>query len=138
MNDITTVEGIGKKFREYVSTLDLPQYYKTFHTTPQHDGSPHIESEGNEFHFVVTERGEEFQRIRSFDPNEILYLLLSGVTHYAATQHELKNRIEGKDCREIFFPHQEQLLHQMNPTWGERKKKEHEVILSKHPLRNET
>ena len=125
MNQITTVDGIARKFREYVSGLDVPDYYKAFHTTPQHDGSPHIEKEGIEFHFVVTERGEEYERTRTFDSDEILYLLLDGVTSYAAGQFELKNRIEGKDGREIWFPYQEQLLSEMKPEWGERKKKEH-------------
>lgn len=137
MNHITTVDGIAKKFREYVSGLNIPDYHKAFHTTPQHDGSPHIESEGKEFHFVVTERGSEFERFKTFDPEEILYKLLDGVTQYAATQHEFKNRIEGKDGREVWFPYQERLLFEMKPEWGERKKKEHLKTLSYHPLRHE-
>ena len=138
MKKITTVEGIGQKFRELVSGLDVDPYYKVFHTTPQHDGSPHIEREGNEFCFVVTERGTEFKRVRTADPDEILYMLLNGVTLVAATGYELNNRIEGTDGREVWFPYQQRLLHDLKPEWGDRKKREHLKILTTHPFHGET
>jgi hypothetical protein len=134
MTKITTVEGIGQKYRELVDTLDVPSYYRTFHTTPQHDGSPHIEKEGDCFCFVVTERGQEFTRIRTADPDEILYLLLEGVTHVAATTYELKNRVEGIDGLEVWFPYQERLLGKLRTEWGVRKRQEHEKILLEHPF----
>jgi len=134
MKDITTIEEIGREFRRLVAELDVDPYYKVFHTTPQHDGLPHIEKEGNEFCFVVTERGREFERIRTTDPDEILYRLLDGVTMVAATGYELKNRIEGTDGREVWFLYQEQLLRELKPEWGERKKQEHDKILTTHPF----
>jgi hypothetical protein len=135
MSKITTVEGIGKRFRELVVDLDVHPYYKTFHTTPQHDGSPHIEKEGDKFCFVVTERGSELDRIRTKDPDEILYMLLEGVTSVIATAYELKNRVEGTDGREVWFPYQEKLLHDIKPEWGDRKRHEHQRILGTHPFR---
>ena len=136
MTPITTVEGIGRRFRELASGLDVDPYYRTFHTSPQHDGSPHIEQVGDEFHFVVTERGSEFERKTTSDPEEILYWLLDCVTQIAATNHELRNRIEGKDGREIWFPFQERLLYDMKPEWGVRKQQQHFRILRDHPLRS--
>lgn len=132
-----TVADIGKCFRELVSGLDVHPYYRTFHTTPQHDGSPHVEQHGEEYHFIVTERGSEFERRRTTYPEEILYWLLEGVTQVAATNYELKNRIKGKDGREIWFPYQEKLLFNLKPEWGIRKRQEHLRILCDHPLRNE-
>jgi hypothetical protein len=134
MKTITTVDCIGRKFRDLVAGLDVDPYYKVFHTTPQHDGSPHIEKQGNEFSFVVTERGSELQRIRTTDPDEILYMLLDGVTQVAATAFELKNRVAGTDGREVWFPHQEQLLYDLKPQWGQRKRQEHQEILATHPF----
>jgi hypothetical protein len=136
MTPITTVEGIGRRFQELASGLDVDPYYRTFHTSPQHDGSPHIEQVGAEFHFVVTERGSEFERRKTIDPDEILYWLLDGVTQIAATNHELRNRIEGTDGRENWFPFQERLLYAMKPEWGVRKQQQHFRILRDHPLRS--
>ena len=135
MSKITTVEGIGRRFRELAADLDVHPYYKKFHTTPQHDGSPHIEKEGDQFCFVVTERGSELERIRTNDPDEILYMLLEGVTMVVATDYELKNRVEGTDGREVWFPYQEKLLYDLKPEWGARKRHEHQRILTAHPFR---
>ena len=132
MESITTVEDIGRKFRELVAGLDVHPYYKTFHTTPQHDGSPHIEKEGDTFCYVITERGQEFKRIRTTDPDEILYMLLDGITQVVATTYELKHRVEGSDGREVWFPYQERLLGDLKPEWGLRKRREHEKILIRH------
>jgi hypothetical protein len=136
MGTITTVEGIGDRFRDLISGLEVGDYYRTFHTTPQHDGSPHIEQEGDEFHFVVTERGSEFERRRTKDPEEILYWLLDGVTKVIATNYELRNRDETRDGREIWFPLQEKLLYELKPEWGVRKQEEHMRILHDHPMRH--
>jgi hypothetical protein len=127
-------ETLRSRFKELVSDLDIDPYYTTFHTTPQHDGSPHIEKKGNEYHFVVTERGSEFERIKTDDPEEILYMLVEGVTFTIATQYELKNRIEDRDGREMWFPYQEQLLSNMKKEWGERKRSEHDKILKRSPI----
>jgi len=133
-----TVEGIGNRFRELVSGLDVHPSYRVFHTTPQHDGSPHVEQQGKEYHFVVTERGTEYERRKTTDPDEILYWLLDGVTQVAATNYELKHRIEGRDGRTIWFPYQEKLLFDFKTEWGIRKQQEHLRVLRDHPLRNET
>lgn len=137
MTPITTVEGLGLRFKELVAGLDVDPYYRRFHTTPQHDGSPHIEQHGAEFHFVVTDRGSELERRRTTDPEEIVYWLLDGVTQVAATRHELRNRIEGTDGREVWFPFQERLLYNLKPEWGVRKQQQHFKILRDHPLRSE-
>jgi len=131
---ITTVEAIGRRFRELVADIDVHPYYKRFQTTPHHDGSPHIESDGEYFSFVVTERGQELKRVKSNDPEEILYMLLDGITQVAATEYELKIRVEGTDGREVWFPYQEQLLGALKPEWGLRKRREHERVLVEHPF----
>jgi hypothetical protein len=89
--------------------------------------------EGDEYCFVVTERGREYERIRSSDPDEILYLLVEGVTAVVATNYELENRVEGQDGRKIWFPYQQKLLHEMKPEWGLRKRADHKKILKTAP-----
>ena len=134
MNNEEKIQAIAQKFRELVKNYDIHQGYKEFHTTPQHDGSPHVEMEGDEYCFVVTVRGSEFERRRTRDPDEILYFLMEGVTSVVATQFEMKNRTEGKDGRKVWFPYQQKLLYDMKPEWGKRKRDEHEKILKTAPF----
>lgn len=104
-----------------VQGLDVEDYFKSFHTTPQHDGSPHIESNGDRFHFVVTERGSELERIKDLTSDEVLYLLFEGITFHMATKYELKNRKDGIDGRRVWFPYQEQIMGTLNIQWEKTK-----------------
>jgi hypothetical protein len=131
---ITTLSALAAEFKKLSSGLDVEDYYKTFHTTPQHDGSPHIELGDGGFEFVVTERGTEFERIKGLSADDILYLLLEGATMEMATEYELKNRKPGIDGRSVWFPYQEQLMASLKPAWGERLALEHKKVLNKHPI----
>lgn len=135
MSDITSLTDLVQKFRAMVAGLDVEPYYKSFHTTPQHDGSPHIEVENGKFQFVVTERGSELERIDHLSANDVLYLLFNGITQHMATTYELQNRIPGIDGRSVWFPYQERLMENLNPSWGEKLMKEHRHVLEHHPLR---
>jgi hypothetical protein len=134
MSEITTLSALAQKFRALVAGLNVEPYFKSFHTTPQHDGSPHIEIVDGGFQFVVTERGSEFQRIGNLSADDVLYLLLKGVTSHMATTYELNNRIPNTDGRQVWFPYQENLMSILNSSWGERLKEEHQHILQKHPF----
>ncbi len=134
MSNEAKIQALGREFRNLVKDFDIHPCYKSFHTTPQHDGSPHIEMEGDEYCFVVTERGQEYERIRSLDPDEILYLLVEGVTSVVATKFELENRVSDQDGRRIWFLYQQRLLYEMKPDWGLRKREDHERILKTAPF----
>lgn len=119
-----------------VAKLDVHAYVKSFHTQPQHDGSPHIELRNDKFEFVVTEKGSEFERIKGLSADDVLYLLMEGVTMQMATQYELNNRREGTDGRSIWFPYQEKLMSDFYPRWGERLAAQHARVLEEHPYRS--
>ncbi len=135
MND-NSISSLANKFKSLVDGLDVEDYFKSFHTTPQHDGSPHIEMNEGKFHFVVTERGSELERIKDLTSDEVLYLLFDGITQHMATTYELKNRKEGIDGRSVWFPYQETLMSNLKPEWGQRLKADHQRILEKHPFHN--
>jgi hypothetical protein len=134
MSDITSLTVIAEEFRIMVASLDVEPYYKCFHTTPQHDGSPHVEVANGKFQYVVTERGSEFERIDNLSSDDVLYLLLRGITQHMATTFELQNRIPGTDGRSAWFPYQEKLMENLNPAWGERLREQHQRVLVNHPL----
>lgn len=135
MNEIASLSSLANEFQRLVSTLDVDSGFKYFRTMPQHDGSPHVEFVNGKFHFVVTERGTEFERIKDLSAGDVLYLLFDGITQHMATRYELQNRKQGIDGRSVWFPYHEDLMRKLNPVWGERLKAEHERILAEHPLR---
>lgn len=134
MSDIELLSALAQKFHAMAAGLDVEPYFKSFHTTPQHDGSPHIEVADGKFQFVVTERGSEFERIKNLSADDVLYLLFNGITQHMATRYELKNRVPETDGRSVWFPYQERLMERLNPVWGERLRKEHQRILENYPL----
>jgi len=130
----TPISDLARKFHTLVAGLDMEPHYKHFHTTPQHDGSPHVEVVDGKFSFVVTERGSELERIDNLCADDLLFLLFDGITQHMATTYELQNRIPETDGRAVWFPYQESLMENLNPSWGERLRKQHQRILAAHPL----
>jgi hypothetical protein len=130
-----SLSGLAAEFRSMAEQLDVEPYYKAFHTSPQHDGAPHVEMKSGKFEFVVTERGLELERISGLDNDEVLYLLFEGITSIMATSYELRNRKPTGDGRAVWFPYQEKLMAGLRPSWGVRLKAEHEQILQKAPFR---
>lgn len=130
-----SLSSLAAEFRSMAERLDVEPYYKAFHTSPQHDGAPHVEMRSGKFEFVVTERGSELERISGLDNDEVLYLLFEGITSIMATSYELRNRKPTGDGRAVWFPYQEKLMAGLRPSWGVRLKAEHEQILQKSPFR---
>ena len=127
--------GLAAEFRSMAEHLDVEPYSKAFHSSPQHDGAPHVEMRSGKFEFVVTERGSELERISGLDNDAVLYLLFKGITSIMATSYELRNRKPTGDGRAVWFPYQEKLMAGLKPSWGVRLKAEHERILQKSPFR---
>ena len=134
----SSVEGLRRLFRQARGRLEDGEKYRTwFRTTPSHDGSPHVEQEGPFLCFVVTERGTEYERRRTEDPDELLFWLMETVTFDMATRFELAHRRPNEDFRRQLFMKQEQLLHALRPSWGERCRRDLEKILRAHPFTDE-
>ncbi len=68
------------------------------------------------------------------DLDELLYNIFQSVTFTLACSYELKHRKRAKDFRRIMFVQQEELLSQLNQSWGERRRLEHEEILKRSPF----
>lgn len=110
---------------------------RAFHTAPQHNGSPHVEIIGQSYQYVVTERGSEFERKSTTDPDELLYWLLSDVTFSFACDFELHHRKPGVDSRRFMFAKQLELLSLLSASWADRCRVDITRILSNHPYRDE-
>jgi len=69
-----SIEALIKRYKNYCALLGQEAI---LHTTPQHNGTPHIEVVGGKYHYVVTERGRELERRVAESEDEILYWLVS-------------------------------------------------------------
>lgn len=76
-------------------------YLPTFGQTVD-GGRPHIEFDGDAFHFVVVDRGRTLEHVRSTDPSENLYLVLDTITFTVALDRA--PRPARQDFRVELFP----------------------------------
>jgi len=129
-----TLRSINNRYHAIAQKLAAPAKHVRFFTTPQHDGSPHIECIGGEFHYVVTERGSEYERRRTSDPEEVVFWLVSDLTWAMALEWEVQHRIEGEDCRRQMFRKDIDLMSTVSEVWSARKRQKYEQILSEHPF----
>ncbi|MBF0410494.1 MAG: hypothetical protein HQM10_24325 [Candidatus Riflebacteria bacterium] len=128
-----TLRSASQRYHAIAHYLGAPAKCICFATTPQHDGSPHIEFISGEFHYIVTERGSEYERRKTSDPEELLFWLVSDLTWSMASEWEIKHRIDGEDFRKQLFNKDVELLSQVNADWGRRKKEKYESILRDFP-----
>jgi hypothetical protein len=100
-------------------------------------GRPHVEANHGLYHYVVVERGEEIARQSSNRYEDLLYWIFRDVTHSLAFSFELKNRVEGQDCRRIAFPKQLEFMSKLGREMGERLEAEIADILRRAPYDDE-
>jgi hypothetical protein len=99
----------------------------------QQTGRPHVEVDANGYHYVVAERGHENSRHTTSEIDDLLYDIFQDMTFDLACKYELNHRIDGKSSRRLMFEVQEELLSQLAPAWGQRRKLEHAHILEQYP-----
>ncbi len=128
---------LRKKYQRLAKKLGAPEAFHKFYESAQHDGNPHVEYEGNEFIYVVTERGMRYKERRSTNQNEILYWLVADVTWAMASSYELRNRIAGQDFRRQLFAKDIELMENIDPAWGQRKRDHYARILENNPYDDE-
>ncbi|NKC02205.1 MAG: hypothetical protein GKR90_27400 [Pseudomonadales bacterium] len=134
-----TTKEIQKAVAEAVAVIgEERSSHKVFSvaTTPTHTGEPHVEIVGTEYHYVFTERGEEFERHATEHDDEIIYWFVSSYVFMVAGNWELKNREPGQDSRRRIFGKEVELLKRVSDKWANRKEDEISRILEKHPYAN--
>lgn len=138
MNEITitasTLEGIRDAITRIARIIQAPDKLLPTYSSSIDGGHPHIELDLHGFHYVVVERGHEFERRTTRDPNELAYWVFDSVTFSMAADFELRNRKELQDCRRMMFQKQLELLKELDDSWMERKKRDHEAVLKEHPF----
>ena len=112
-----------------VGHCELPTYGRS-----EDFARPHIEVNRDGYHWIVVERGEELQRLTTYDFDALLYRIFASVTRSLAWSHELAHRVESLDCRRIAFPHQLELIAKLSASWTETTAAEQQRSLGEHPF----
>ncbi len=126
------IEATIRQFARKIGVQNIEKYF-TF-DSPVGDATPMLCIEDGELCFIISERGEEIERISSVDSLEVLFFLFESITFTIATDYELEHRIPGKDFRRLLFQKQEELMNTLLPVWGEKLRSEHSDILSEAPF----
>ena len=105
-----TVESLAKK-------IEAPSIYLPSYNHSEDGARPHIEQQGNEYHWVVVERGEELQRKVTKEIKELMFWIFDSVTFEMAVGLELNNRKEEEDFRIQMFRIQEELIGKIDPEY---------------------
>lgn len=95
---------------------------------------PEIRVDDEGYHYIVIERGEEFEHFVTRDIKELLYIVFQQVTSSMAFDYEVKNRIEYQDFRRIAFEKQIELLLTIDTEFATKRKTEIKAILKDHPF----
>jgi len=134
---VKTIGSIQKEVRrigKIVCGERKPRFLFSVASSPTHNGVPHVELVGDEYHFVVTERGSEFERLRTTDIDELLYWLVSSDVSQLARDWELALRGENQDSRRLWFHKELELLEQIKSEWSQKRRSHQMKILSEHPF----
>jgi hypothetical protein len=119
------------EIRNIAKLIDAPnQYLPTFGYT-EGTARPHIDIQGEEFHYIINERGEEYKREITKEFHELIFLVFADVTFEMSVQLELKNRKKNEDFRIQMFQIQEDLLSKIESSYSERVKINHDKLLNR-------
>ena len=134
MKSIPELQKQLDEIREIIVNGPRPNGLFLIPESPTHSGAPHAEIIKGEYHYVVTERGSEFERKIAENSDELLYWFVSDSVFSIACQWELEHRKESEDSRRQLFSKQIELLNHVNPKWAARKEKYHEQVLKENPF----
>ncbi|WP_336369257.1 Imm63 family immunity protein [Rahnella perminowiae] len=108
-----------------------PNYYFIIPDKPDGVATPYLEIHGQEYHFVVSERGLEVDRQVTLSDDEILYWFADcGVRALASHYASLKSSSD-EPFRNTYFRKQFYLMLSIKPEWATRKKNEFKTLIQR-------
>lgn len=104
---------------------------------PQDDGSPHVEYDNGEYHYIVTERGLELSRRSTPKLSEIVFWAVSDMTFWMGVVYEFANRVDGQDVRRVIFAKWLELMKRAGPSFTIRLETHIAETLERNPYNDE-
>lgn len=132
----TKLSEINSKVKELAVRIGAPKRMFPVFGLSEHNGRPRIEVDEKNYHYVIAERGEEYERYTTSDIDNILYKIFVFITSQLSMEYELAHRVEGQDHRRMMFQRQKELLSTLSPYWAEQRSIEIEKMLEDNPYDN--
>ena len=126
-----TLNQIQSRFRTIADQLGSR---RSLPTTPQDDGIAHAEHLFDNYFFVRTERGAEFERRVTKVPDELLSWFVRDLTSEIASNWELTHRMPGEDSRRLYFKKHVELLRSINESWADLQQDYYDTVLTRSPF----
>ncbi|WP_159917524.1 Imm63 family immunity protein [Pantoea sp. 18069] len=128
-----TINEIQKIIIEIGKIINSPKELLTVFNSPQPDGTPYINTNNNQYHYIIEERGNIFQKKSTDSLDLLIYWIVSDIVFDISVEYELNHRKENKDSRRLIFEHELHLFKKINNAWYEKRKKEIEITLINAP-----
>ena len=128
---------IRRRFAEIIGKLEGVAEPPPIPRETDDMATPHVERKGNRWHWVVCERGKEYERKVCEIDDDLLYLLTHDVVRDEGWSYELARRVDGQDSRRIAFARMIEQMGRVSPEWQARLKAELDAVLSEHPYHDE-
>ena len=132
--ELLTLEAVRAEVERLARKIHAPAHALPTYGRTEDGARPHIEVDDRGYHWVVVERGKEYERVTTTSLDELLDRTFACVTHDMAFGYELAHRVDSQDCRRIAFRRQLELLEALSPAWAERRRREQEEILQRNPF----
>jgi immunity protein 63 of polymorphic toxin system len=133
-NGTSGLDALRERIRAAAARLGADDAKLPTYGASDHTGRPHVEVDDEGYHYVVCERGTEFERATSTDAEEIAFLACRDMAFEMACEQELASHVAGQDSRRRIFALELELLRALDPAWAERVRAENERILAEHPF----
>jgi len=133
MVKIYSISTIRKKVREYGKKINAPNRLLNVRSSSDEFGTPHIEVDEEGYNYVVSERGEEFERRKTKDIDKLLYWIFKSIVFIMANDYELEHRKPNEDFRRQLFAKQIELMEKLDLKFAQWKKEEFDKILEESP-----
>ncbi|MFT5892616.1 MAG: hypothetical protein ACI9Y7_002728 [Dokdonia sp.] len=123
------MDEIKKIIESFAERIEAPRVYLPTYNHSEDVARPHIEKQGDEYHWVVVERGEELQRKKTTEIKELMFWVFDSITFQMAITLELKNRNDDEDFRIQMFRIQEELIGKIDREYEKRIAQKHQKLL---------
>src|SRR5690606_8017313 len=103
MKSISELQKDLDAIREQLVGVFRPNGLFLMPQSPTNTGSAHAEIVDEKYHYVITERGSEFERRVAENEDELLYWFVSDSIFSIACAWELEHRKQNEDHRKQLF-----------------------------------
>ena len=114
---------LRNRIGELARSIDAPGHVLPTFGYSEDTGRPHIEVDGAAFHYVVVDRGREYERFSTTLVDDLLYRVFRDATFSMAATQLAVSAVTWRTRRQILH-RQLELLGRLDPSWASRRKAE--------------